>query len=91
MLKLLGWGFLSKGSNDYVTLVGFLELYHDIVQLVINNLWNLDEILSISALHKMIYSVLGKYSFRAHYVKQTYIYAKAIVKACKRNDSRNQF
>ncbi|MEM1935330.1 MAG: hypothetical protein QXD14_01190 [Sulfolobales archaeon] len=43
---------------------------------------------SISTLHGTFYSELRKLGFRAHHVKQIYVYAKAVVKACKRNNGR---
>ncbi|MEM4698708.1 MAG: hypothetical protein QW446_04975 [Acidilobaceae archaeon] len=36
----------------------------------------------------MFYSKLREYSFRAHYVKQIYLYARAIAKSSKRNSGR---
>ncbi|MEM0326131.1 MAG: hypothetical protein QW733_03785 [Desulfurococcaceae archaeon] len=45
----------------------------------------MNKVPSISTLHRMFYSELRKHGFRAHHVKQIYVYAKAVVKACKRN------
>jgi len=36
----------------------FLKLYHDAVQLVVNELWNLDEKLSRKKLHEVFYNKL---------------------------------
>ncbi|MEM1962109.1 MAG: zinc ribbon domain-containing protein [Sulfolobales archaeon] len=79
---------LPEGSDDYDALVEFLKLYRDAVQFVVNNLWSLNEVPSIKTLHMMFYNELRKHSFRAHHVKQIYVYAKAVVRACKRNGGR---
>ncbi|MEM4593009.1 MAG: hypothetical protein QW196_06370 [Sulfolobales archaeon] len=36
----------------------------------------------------MFYSELRRYGFRAHHVKQVYVYAKAIVKASRENGGK---
>ncbi|MEM4665581.1 MAG: RNA-guided endonuclease TnpB family protein [Sulfolobales archaeon] len=79
---------LPEGSDDYDALVEFLRLYRDATQLVVNNLWSLNEVPSIKTLHMMFYNELRKHSFRAHYVKQVYIYAKAVVKASKQSGGK---
>ncbi|MEM1773255.1 MAG: hypothetical protein QXQ71_05495 [Desulfurococcaceae archaeon] len=79
---------LPESSDDYLTLLEFLRLYRDAVQFVVNNLWSLNKVPSIKTLHMMFYNELRKYGFRAHHVKQVYTYAKAVVKACKRNNGR---
>ncbi|MEM2287824.1 MAG: zinc ribbon domain-containing protein [Sulfolobales archaeon] len=79
---------LPEGSDDHGALVEFLRLYRDAVQFVVNKLWSLDKVPSISTLHGMFYSELRKLGFRAHHVKQIYVYAKAVIKACKRNNGR---
>ncbi|MEM2220913.1 MAG: zinc ribbon domain-containing protein [Ignisphaera sp.] len=53
-----------------------------------DHLWSLSEIPSITTLHKMFYSELRELGFRAHHVKQIYIYAKAIVRASKQSGGR---
>jgi len=48
---------LPEDSGDYEALVGFLRLFHyAVVQLVVNRLWSLEEMSSISTLHRMFYS-----------------------------------
>ncbi|MEM1623325.1 MAG: hypothetical protein QW543_04220 [Sulfolobales archaeon] len=79
---------LPEGSDDRDALVEFLRLYRDVLQLVVNRLWSLNEVPSIKTLHRMSYSELRELGFRAHHVKQVYTYAKAVVKACKRNGGR---
>ncbi|MEM4499694.1 MAG: hypothetical protein QXH57_06265, partial [Sulfolobales archaeon] len=65
---------LPEGGDDRDALIEFLRLYRDALQLVVNKLWSLDEVPSIKALHKMFYSELMRYGFRAHHVKQVYTY-----------------
>ncbi|MEM0066159.1 MAG: hypothetical protein QXH88_04460, partial [Sulfolobales archaeon] len=79
---------LPEGSDDYDALVEFLKLYRDAVQFVVNNLWSLNEVPSIKTLHMMFYNELRKHSFRAHHVKQIYVYAKAVVRATKQSGGK---
>ncbi|MEM1841090.1 MAG: hypothetical protein QXL19_01730, partial [Ignisphaera sp.] len=79
LVEALRMRALPKGGDDRVALVEFLKLYRDAVQLAINRLWSLSEIPSIKALHRMFYSELRNRGFRAHHVKQVYIYAKTVV------------
>ncbi|MEM1703624.1 MAG: RNA-guided endonuclease TnpB family protein [Zestosphaera sp.] len=88
LVETLKMRALPKGSDDRDALVEFLKLYRDALQLVVNRLWSLNEVPSIKTLHGMFYSKLRELGFRAHHVKQIYVYAKAVVKACKRNNSR---
>ncbi|MEM4819554.1 MAG: zinc ribbon domain-containing protein [Nanopusillaceae archaeon] len=76
---------LPESSDDHDALIEFLKLYRDAVQIVVNKLWSLNNVPSIKTLHKMFYGELRKHGFRAHHVKQIYVYAKAIAKASKRN------
>ncbi|MEM4600987.1 MAG: zinc ribbon domain-containing protein [Sulfolobales archaeon] len=88
LVEALKMRALPESSDDHGALVEFLRLYRDAVQFVVNKLWSLDKVPSISTLHGMFYSELRKLGFRAHHVKQIYVYAKAVVKACKRNNGR---
>ncbi|MEM4613401.1 MAG: hypothetical protein QXJ56_05550, partial [Ignisphaera sp.] len=88
LVEALRMRALPKGGDDYLTLLEFLKLYRDAVQLAVNRLWSLSEIPSIKALHRMLYSELRESGFRAHHVKQIYIYAKTVVKAGKRNSGK---
>jgi len=88
LVEALKMKALPESSDDYPVLVEFLKLYRDAVQLVVNKLWSLNKVPSIKTLHRMFYSELRKHGFRAHHAKQIYIYAKAVVKACKRNNGR---
>ncbi|MEM1694930.1 MAG: RNA-guided endonuclease TnpB family protein [Ignisphaera sp.] len=88
LVEALKMRALPEGSDDHGALVEFLKLYRDALQLVVNRLWSLDEVPSIKTLHGMFYSELRKLGFRAHHVKQIYVYAKTVVKARKRNNGR---
>ncbi|MEM4055334.1 MAG: transposase, partial [Desulfurococcaceae archaeon] len=88
LVETLKMRALPEGSNDYVALVEFLKLYRDAVQLAVNKLWSLNEVPSIKTLHKMFYSELREFGFRAHHVKRVYTYAKTIVKSSKQNGGR---
>ncbi len=74
---------LPEGSCEH--LIEFLKLYRDAVQLVVNELWNSNEKLSKKKLHEMFYDKLRKPGFRAHHVKEIYVYAKSIVESAKAN------
>ncbi|MEM1876106.1 MAG: hypothetical protein QXH21_04950, partial [Ignisphaera sp.] len=88
LVEALRMRALPKGGDDYDALLEFLKLYRDAVQLAIDRLWSLSEIPSIKALHRMFYSELRNRGFRAHHVKQVYIYAKTVVRASKQNGGR---
>ena len=77
---------LPEGSGE--ELLEFLGLFRDATQLVVNGIWNLNEIPSRSTLHRAFYDELMGYGFRAHHAKQVYSYAKAIVKSAKGNGGR---
>ncbi|MEM0035702.1 MAG: transposase, partial [Desulfurococcus sp.] len=88
LVEALRMRALPEGSDDYLTLLEFLRLYRDATQFVINKLWSLNKVPSIKTLHRMFYNELRTHGFRAHHVKQIYVYAKTVVKACKRNNGR---
>ncbi|MEM4002621.1 MAG: zinc ribbon domain-containing protein [Ignisphaera sp.] len=88
LVETLKMRALPEGSDDHGALVEFLKLYRDALQLVVNRLWSLDEVPSIKTLHGMFYSKLRELGFRAHHVKQIYVYAKAVVKATKQNGGK---
>ena len=67
-------------------LVEFLKLYRDSVQLVVNEVWNLNQVPSEKTLHKMFYSRLRSLGFRAHHVSEIYKRAREIVKSTKKNN-----
>jgi len=73
-------------EGDESLLVEFLKTYRDSVQLVINEIWSLNETPSRTRLHSMFYSRLVKMGFRAHHVSEIYKRAKEIVKATKKNN-----
>ncbi|MEM2499378.1 MAG: hypothetical protein QXU30_04450, partial [Sulfolobales archaeon] len=88
LVEALKMRALPEGSDDRDALIEFLKLYRDAVQLAIDRLWSLNEVPSIKALHRMFYSELRNRGFRAHHVKQIYVYAKAVVRASKQNGGR---
>ncbi|MEM4592897.1 MAG: IS200/IS605 family accessory protein TnpB-related protein, partial [Sulfolobales archaeon] len=88
LVEALKMRALPEGSDDHGALVEFLKLYRDALQLVVNRLWSLDEVPSIKTLHGMFYSKLRELGFRAHHVKQIYVYAKAVARASKQNGGR---
>ena len=63
---------LPEGSHDL--LLEFLRLYRDAVQLVVNEIWGLEEVPSRRRLHEAFYDRLRKLGFRAHHAKQIYTY-----------------
>jgi putative transposase len=67
-------------------LVEYLKLYRDSVQLVVNEIWNLNQIPSEKTLHRMFYSRLRSLGFRAHHVSEIYKRAREIVKSTKKNN-----
>ena len=77
---------VPEGSCD--TLLEFLRLYRDAVQLVVNELWSLSEELSKKKLNEMFYGKLRKIGFRAHHAKQIYTYAKSVVDSARANGGR---
>ncbi|MEM3990109.1 MAG: zinc ribbon domain-containing protein [Desulfurococcaceae archaeon] len=88
LVETLRMKALPEGSYDRDRLIEFLKLYRDAVQLAVNKVWNLDKVPSIATLHKMFYSELRRYGFRAHHVKQIYIHARAIAESSRRNSGR---
>ncbi|MEM1844782.1 MAG: transposase, partial [Ignisphaera sp.] len=88
LVETLKMRALPKGSDDRDALVEFLKLYRDALQLVVNRLWSLNKVSSIKTLHRMFYNELRKHGFRAHHVKQIYVYAKTVVRASKQNGGK---
>jgi putative transposase len=72
-------------KGDEELLLEFLRIYRDSVQLVINEIWGLDEAPSWTELHNMFYNRLVKYSFRAHHVSEIYRRAKEVVESTRKN------
>jgi len=77
---------LPEGSHDL--LLEFLRLYRDAVQLVVNEIWGLEEVPSRRRLHEAFYDRLRKLGFRAHHAKQIYTYAKSVVVSARSNGGR---
>jgi len=73
-------------KGDEGLLVEFLRAYRDSVQLVIDEIWGLDEAPSWTELHSMFYNRLVKKDFRAHHVSEIYRRAKEVVESTKKNN-----
>jgi len=72
-------------KGDEGVLIEFLKTYRDSVQLVIDEIWGLDETPSWTELHVLFYSRLVKYGFRAHHVSEIYKRAKEVVESTRKN------
>jgi len=77
---------VPEGSCDQ--LLDFLKLYRDAVQLVVNELWNLNNKLSKKKLHEAFYDKLRRLGFRAHHVKEIYMHAQSIVESARADSGR---
>jgi putative transposase len=73
-------------KGDEGLLIEFLKTYRDSVQLVINEIWGLDEAPSWTELHVMFYSRLIRMGFRAHHVSEIYRRAKEVVESTRKNN-----
>jgi hypothetical protein len=73
-------------KGDEGLLVEFLRVYRDSIQLVIDEIWGLNETPSRIELHVMFYNRLMKHGFRTHHVSEIYRRAKEIVKSTKKNN-----
>ena len=73
-------------DGDLRDLLWDMYVYRYALQKVIDTLWELDKVPSLSQVHQLFYRVLrDKYGFRAHVTRQLYKYALAVVKAAKAN------
>ena len=73
-------------KGDEVLLVEFLRTYRDSIQLVIDEIWGLDETPSWTELHGMFYNRLIRMGFRAHHVSEIYKRAKEVVESTRKNN-----
>jgi putative transposase len=73
-------------KGDEGLLVEFLRVYRESVQLVIDEIWGLEEAPSWTELHVMFYNRLVKYGFRAHHVSEIYKRAKEVVESTRKNN-----
>jgi putative transposase len=73
-------------KGDEGLLIEFLKTYRESVQLVIDEIWGLDEAPSWTELHVMFYNRLVKYGFRAHHVSEIYKRAKEVVESTRKNN-----
>ena len=66
-----------------------INVYCYVLQKVVDALWELDRLPTMSQLHQLFYKMLReRYGFRAHIAKQLYKYALAIVKSARKNGGR---
>jgi len=73
-------------KGDEELLLEFLRVYHDSIQLVINEIWGLDEAPSWTELHSMFYSRLVNMGFRSHHVSEIYKRAKEVVESTRKSN-----
>jgi putative transposase len=73
-------------KGDEGLLIEFLKTYRDSVQLVVDEIWGLDEAPSWTELHVMFYSRLIGMGFRAHHVSEIYKRAKEVVESTRKNN-----
>jgi putative transposase len=77
---------LPEGSCD--RLLEFLKLYRDVVQMVVDRVWSINDKLSKGKLHKLFYNNLVFMGFRAHHAKEVYVYAESLVESARSNGGR---
>jgi len=73
-------------KGDEGLLIEFLKTYRESVQLVIDEIWGLDEAPSWTELHVMFYSRLIRMGLRAHHVSEIYKRAKEVVESTRKNN-----
>jgi len=73
-------------KGDEGLLVEFLRVYRESVQLVVDEIWGLDETPSWTELHSIFYSRLIRMGFRAHHVSEIYKRAKEVVESTRKNN-----
>jgi len=73
-------------EGDEGLLVEFLKTYRESVQLVIDEIWGLNEAPSWTELHNMFYSRLIGMGFRARHVSEIYKRAKEVVESTRENN-----
>jgi len=73
-------------KGDEGVLIEFLKTYRESVQLVIDEIWGLDEAPSWTELHVMFYSRLIRMGLRAHHVSEIYKRAKEVVESTRKNN-----
>jgi putative transposase len=86
LVETLRMRALPEGSCD--KLLEFLRIYRDAVQLIVDEVWDINEKLSKKKLHRLFYNDLVSLGFRAHHAKEAYVYAKSLVNSAKSNGGR---
>jgi putative transposase len=77
---------LPEGGYDH--LLEFLKLYRNAVQMVVDSIWSINDRLSKRKLHRLFYNDLVSMGFRAHHVKEIYVYAESLVESARSNGGR---
>ncbi len=72
-------------EGDPYELFAELWLARREMQRIIDTLWELDKLPTVSQAHQMFYKALRDKGFRAHQAKQVYKYVLALVKAARKN------
>jgi len=73
-----------EGGED--PLLEFLRAYRDAVQLIVDEIWGLEEVPSRRKLHEVFYGKLRKLGFRAHHASEIYKRTREVVKAVKESN-----
>jgi putative transposase len=73
-------------KGDEGLLIEFLKTYRDSVQLVVDEIWGLDETPSWTELHSIFYNRLIGMGFRAHHVSEIYKRAREVVESTRKNN-----
>ena len=76
---------VSPEGGDFESLLLFLRTCVSWKQWVIDQIWDLPYIPSLSSLHNMFYHKLRSLGFRAHHAKELLKTARELVKATKKN------
>jgi putative transposase len=86
LVETLRMRALPEGSC--YKLLEFLRIYRNAVQLIVDEVWDINEKLSKKKLHRLFYNDLVSLGFRANHAKEAYVYAKSLVNSAKSNGGR---
>jgi putative transposase len=73
-------------ERSEATLHQFLKAYRDVVQYIVDKIWNLEMTPSTKRLHRMFYCELKRLDFRAHHASEIYRRAREVVEATRKNN-----
>ena len=77
---------VTPNPSSKYKLVEFLMAYRNWMQYIVDEIWNLNYILSMKELHYRFYKVLRQQGFRAHHCHKIERKAREVVKATKKNN-----